>query len=394
MNDRAGGGKRLVMIVEAEAGQFGDTELFAQDARCVVVLENPIFEAGFDAANAVGQGILCGVEERLWAREQRFTRAEELKFITKIVSSARTCKLGGLEFSCRKINESQADGRAGRVCCDGCQEIVLTRIENGAVGGGSRRDDADDFATDDFLAGTGRFHLIADGDLESCADETRDIAVGGVIRDAAHGNRLALFAIARRECDLEFARCEDCVFVEQFVEIAEAEEKESVGIAGFDRLILLHQRCGGIGHFFAGGDGGFCGCDVPSGFCGWAESYFEGEAFARKRTTSHRCAASDDSSCDVSACQSRQGFSTTRADAFAGSEREETASAGFGRNDKFGRVALIVESRVGVDEKRRRDAGATDAEVAIVLTPGGQAPRLQTRKRNTSMDRGYERILS
>ena len=129
------------------------------------------------------------------------------------------------------------------------EEIVFAGVEDGAIGGGAWRDDADDFAADDFLAGAGRFHLIADGDLESGADQAGDVAVGGVIGDAAHGNGLALFAIARGESDLEFARSEDGVFVEEFVEIAEAEEQESVGIAGFDRLILLHQGCGGIGHF-------------------------------------------------------------------------------------------------------------------------------------------------
>ena len=33
VDDGAGGGERLVMIVQAEAGEFGDAELFAQGAR-------------------------------------------------------------------------------------------------------------------------------------------------------------------------------------------------------------------------------------------------------------------------------------------------------------------------------------------------------------------------
>ena len=69
VDDRAGGGERLVMIVEAEAGEFGDAELFAEDAGGVVVLEDPVVEAGFDAAGAVEQGIFCGVEELLRAGE-------------------------------------------------------------------------------------------------------------------------------------------------------------------------------------------------------------------------------------------------------------------------------------------------------------------------------------
>ena len=131
---------------------------------------------------------------------------------------------------------------------DGGQKIVFAGVEDGDVGGCAGSDDADDFAADDFLAGAGLLHLVADGDFEAGADQAGDVAVGGVIGNAAHGDGLAFFAIAGGERDLQFARGEHGVFVEEFVEIAEAEEQEGVGVAGFDRLVLLHQRCGGVGH--------------------------------------------------------------------------------------------------------------------------------------------------
>ena len=53
VDDGAGGGEGLRMIVEAEAGEFGDTELFAEDALGVVGMEDPVFDAGFDAARAI-----------------------------------------------------------------------------------------------------------------------------------------------------------------------------------------------------------------------------------------------------------------------------------------------------------------------------------------------------
>ncbi len=130
----------------------------------------------------------------------------------------------------------------------GGEEIVLTGVENGDVGGSAGSYDAGDFAADEFFAGAGLFHLLADGDFETGADEAGDVAVGGVIRDAAHGYGLTFFAIAGGEGDLEFARGDDGVFVEEFVEVAEAEEEEGVGIAGFYRVVLLHERCGGFGH--------------------------------------------------------------------------------------------------------------------------------------------------
>ena len=97
------------MIVEAEAGEFGDAELFAKDARGVVVLEDPVFETGFDAADAVGQGILRGVEECLRAGKQRFARAQELEFVAQIVGGARAGEFGGLEFAGGEIDERQTD---------------------------------------------------------------------------------------------------------------------------------------------------------------------------------------------------------------------------------------------------------------------------------------------
>jgi hypothetical protein len=54
-------------------------------------------------------------------------------------------------------------------------------------------------------------------------------------------------------------------------------------------LILLHQRCGGIGHFRWRCEQQFEVATILSDYVdGLAESYFEGKAFARKGTTSSR----------------------------------------------------------------------------------------------------------
>ncbi len=80
---------------------------------------------------------------------------------------------------------------------DGGEEIIFARVEHRDISGRAWSDDAHNFAANDFLAGAGLLHLVADGDFKSSADEFGDVAIGGVIRDAAHRNRLALFAIAR-----------------------------------------------------------------------------------------------------------------------------------------------------------------------------------------------------
>jgi len=77
-------------------------------------------------------------------------------------------------------------------------------------------------------------------DFESGADEFGDVAIGGVIGDAAHRNGLAFFAVAGSEHDLQFAGGEHGVFVEEFVEIAETEEQQRVRVARFYRMVLLH----------------------------------------------------------------------------------------------------------------------------------------------------------
>src|SRR5579884_3044098 len=61
------------------------------------------------------------------------------------------------------------------------------------------------------------------GDAVPALDQTRDVAIGGVIGNAAHGNRLAPLFVARRERNFELARSRDGVVVEQLVEIAQTK---------------------------------------------------------------------------------------------------------------------------------------------------------------------------
>jgi len=53
VDDRACGRKSVSVIVEAKAGEFGNAELLAEDARGVIVLKRPIFNAAFDTARTV-----------------------------------------------------------------------------------------------------------------------------------------------------------------------------------------------------------------------------------------------------------------------------------------------------------------------------------------------------
>src|SRR5467141_1596046 len=131
---------------------------------------------------------------------------------------------------------------------DGREEIVFAGVKKRPVSSRTWRYHAHHLAAHELFARTGQFHLIADRDLESGANQARDVAFRGVVRNAAHGNRLALFAVARGESDLKLARGDYRVFVEKFVEIAQAEEQQGVRVARLDGVILLHQRCCRLAH--------------------------------------------------------------------------------------------------------------------------------------------------
>jgi len=110
------------------------------------------------------------------------------------------------------------------------EEIVLFLAEAGverSAGGEYARD----FAANDLLGELGVFHLFADGDAETLAQEPLKIALRRVIRDAAHGNRA--FAVAGGEGDLQLPGGDDGVVVEEFVKVAHAEEEQRV------RMLLL-----------------------------------------------------------------------------------------------------------------------------------------------------------
>ena len=124
--------------------------------------------------------------------------------------------------------------------------IVLVRAEQGRLRSSSWRNYARDFALHQFLACGSLLHLFANRDAESGADQARDVAFCGVIRNAAHGNRRVLFFAARRQRDLKFARGGDGVFIEQLVKIAQTEHQQGLRYLLFDRVILPHQRRRGI----------------------------------------------------------------------------------------------------------------------------------------------------
>ncbi len=130
-----------------------------------------------------------------------------------------------------------------------CQKIIFLGAKRG-IGGGARRDYAGDFAPHQFLGHTRIFHLLADRDLESFADQLGNVAFGGMMRYAAHRYGDALFFVARGQGDLQFARGQDGVVEEKLVEITQAKEQQGAGMFFLDGGILPHQRSGRLAHLW------------------------------------------------------------------------------------------------------------------------------------------------
>ena len=160
-------------------------------------------------------------------------------------SASSPLEFRGAKFSGGKIERRKADGifRARHAG----QEVVFLGAEL-RVSRGARRDHARDFALDQLLGDSRVLHLLADGDLESFADELGDVVFGRVVGHAAHGDGDAFFLVARGQRDLQLARGDHGVLEEELVEIAQAKEEQRVGMLFLDRGILPHQRSGGLAH--------------------------------------------------------------------------------------------------------------------------------------------------
>ena len=120
----------------------------------------------------------------------------------------------------------------------GEEEMVALRFDLAVGEAGTGRDDAGEFAFDEF-AGGGRFDLVADGDLDALIEEFLDVIIGGVVGDACHGHPVAI-----GESDAEVLGAAFGVLIKDFIEIPKAKQKEGiVRELGTHLVPLLHHGC-------------------------------------------------------------------------------------------------------------------------------------------------------
>ena len=98
----------------------------------------------------------------------------------------------------------------------------------------------------------GIFHLVTDGYIVPRLDESRQVSLGSVIRDTAHGYGIFLALVPRRESDLQDIRRQNGIVHEHLVKVTHPEEEDRVWMFPLDGKILLHHRCAGATGYFGG----------------------------------------------------------------------------------------------------------------------------------------------
>ena len=133
--------------------------------------------------------------------EQHLTRTEHEQFLAHAALGIVALKFGRTKFAGREIQCREAESISSPRHAS--QEIIFFRAEM-HVSRGAWRKHTRDLALYQRLGNARIFHLFADGDLKSLADQLGNVTFGRVVRHAAHRYRDAFFLIARGQRDLQF----------------------------------------------------------------------------------------------------------------------------------------------------------------------------------------------
>ena len=187
-------------------------------------------------ANALRGGAEAGAA----ARGHDFGGTHAREFVERERPGRRAGELGGAEFAGGEIERGDAYGPDIVFAGSGYagEPLAFAGVECG-VDCGARGEDTRDFAADDGLGGLGILHLLAEGDAVALSQKALEVGASRVVGNSAHGDGLGL--VARGEGELKLARGDDGVLVKELVEVAEAEEEQSVGVRILGGAVLPHD---------------------------------------------------------------------------------------------------------------------------------------------------------
>ena len=252
VQNRSGGGDRGGAAREAASIERQQAEVLEQGALGVVEAENPVFEIGAEKSAR---------NRRRFRREQHLAGPKLLQ----VGGGVPGVYLGHAELAGRDVHVSHRAAGAG--AREGGEVVVLVGSQQLRRRRRAGRDDPGDLALHQFFGKAGILHLVADGYAIALLDKAGDVALGGVVRDAAHGDGHTFLFVARGERDFELARCHHGVVEKELVEIPEAEQEQRVGDRLLDRVVLPHQRRGSFGGqgLFRAPTGDACRIRRPNG---------------------------------------------------------------------------------------------------------------------------------
>ena len=150
-----------------------------------------------------------------------------------------------IEFTCRDIEKRETEdsvfviGPALREI-DGGQEVIGGTVEESFVCGDAGSNEFRDTPLDDALCHFGIFELIADGDTIAGFDEFMKVGIQGAVGESGQFRGGCGAIVAFGEGYAQHFGGQDGVFAKGFVEIADPEQQDGIGVSLFDRPVLLH----------------------------------------------------------------------------------------------------------------------------------------------------------
>ncbi len=230
----------------AGGGKFGALETaIAVERRDPEQVLQPIFRGDAVEGFAWGRPGFDGCR-RPAIRHDQFGGGEARKLgIERAGRDRRYFETSGRDVGGRQPDHTADLHQSGQPVCGPC-------IEQAFFGDRACRHHADDPARHErfgaALAGFGRrFGLLGDGDAMAGLDQAREIGLGRMRRDAAHGNRCALMFATRRQRDIEAGGCNSGIIEEQLEKITHSVKKKTIRRLRLEREILRHHRRRGIG---------------------------------------------------------------------------------------------------------------------------------------------------
>ena len=240
-----GGDDRRVQVGAAEPLEVLHAELVTQHPMGALVVEQPVALTTQAAAFAKRR------------RQLGTFRYQQLRRVQAGQLRQHLClafHLEHAEAAAGDLEPGQADALAlGR---DRHQQVIAAGVEQGFVVEGAGGDDTHHLAFHRSLGGGRVADLFTDRHRLAGADQACQVALGAVIGNAGHGNRLAGGLPALGQGNVEGRGGALGVLVEQLVEVPHAVEQQHLGVLALDPQVLGHHRRmaggAGLGHVVHG----------------------------------------------------------------------------------------------------------------------------------------------